>query len=770
MSDSLLSSDKDDISSINTSSNPIHSSNERNKQEEEKHEEQINNLSELSLTENDSFFTILKRLCFYWRRIVAHKIRVIFTLIFMSMLNITARITCFARQRTPPSSSSFTTTLSSSSIRPLEEDLNDSSKSPLLIDKQQIDLPSLHNSKMANILVQQQTLRTPNININRSTTSQKDTSGLMRHSVDDRLFFHDSTRLINLLTRFASEPQISKYHIQSPNTNGQFNKSLRDFTLSLPISNSCFKLNEPEKDEIDFDDILMFNCDKIQPVSTSTTENFTSDQIDNISSSTTTHYLLEEIITINDELTSSQLNNDLKTPQLNDDLNTPQVNDDPISPQINDDLINPPLHEDILLETNSSTNDNDTHCERHFRRRKRRSSLTKTSISLDDTQAITNLFEKVDINKESTQDNNENIKLKENEDKPNTKPIEIKISEYQESDQTIDDLEKSASLSRYRGRRLRHRFYRHAAASSSLKEVTSNISSELYLPNETCNVETPTTPTQLSSLSVIMSPNLLTQKVTQNVSMGGLKRVGSIGSTKKTVHFADSVGLELAHVQYIQSSINDDSKELSFLLSTSFLSSSPPSFTKNNLYLPNTSNVEHKPWSFDVMLKPKKPTNDKVYLKRFFCLFRQPDSEHPDIFLHEIWKSQIKLEHADIPFQSSSIGEQQLIGTLWVTNISFSKYVSIKYTFNQWINTYESEAQHCRYSNDFRNIDQFQFIVNIPKDVDRIDFVLRYSVNGQEFWDNNGGKNYTLQNELAHTASTTISLPHDCDFNEMRFY
>ncbi|CAF4243682.1 unnamed protein product [Rotaria sp. Silwood2] len=120
MSDSLLSSDKDDISSINTSSNPIHSSNERTKQEEEKHEEQINNLSELSLTENDSFFTILKRLCFYWRRIVAHKIRVIFTLIFMSMLNITARITCFARQRTPPSSSSFTTTLSSSSIRPLE--------------------------------------------------------------------------------------------------------------------------------------------------------------------------------------------------------------------------------------------------------------------------------------------------------------------------------------------------------------------------------------------------------------------------------------------------------------------------------------------------------------------------------------------------------------------------------------------------------------------------------------------------------------------------
>ena len=30
-------------------------------------------------------------------------------------------------------------------------------------------------------------------------------------------------------------------------------------------------------------------------------------------------------------------------------------------------------------------------------------------------------------------------------------------------------------------------------------------------------------------------------------------------------------------------------------------------------------------------------------------------------------------------------------------------------------------------------------------------------------------KNYTLQTESAYTPSTTISLPHDCDFNEMRF-
>jgi len=223
-------------------------------------------------------------------------------------------------------------------------------------------------------------------------------------------------------------------------------------------------------------------------------------------------------------------------------------------------------------------------------------------------------------------------------------------------------------------------------------------------------------------------------------------------------------------VQYIHSSTNDESKELSFLLSSSLLSSSPPSFNKNNLYLPNTLRLEHKPWSFDVAQTANQQTNGIPLPRRFFCLYRQPNSEHPDIYLHEIWKSQIKLEHADIPVKCSSTGEQKLIGTLWVTNASYWKHVSIKYTFNRWLNTYEHDAQYRCHSNDFRNIDQFEFSISIPADVDRIDFVLRYCVNGQEYWDNNEGKNYTLQTESVYTPSTTISLPHDCDFNEMRFY
>jgi hypothetical protein len=223
-------------------------------------------------------------------------------------------------------------------------------------------------------------------------------------------------------------------------------------------------------------------------------------------------------------------------------------------------------------------------------------------------------------------------------------------------------------------------------------------------------------------------------------------------------------------VQYIRSPISDESKELSFLLGSSLLSSSPPSFIKNHLYVPKTSRLEHKPWSFDVASTSNKLTDETPLPRRFFCLYRQPVSEHPDIYLHELWKSQIKLERADISVHFSSTGAQQLIGTLWVTNAGYSKYVSIKYTFNRWLNTCEREAQHRCHSNDYRNIDHFDFTIDIPTDVDRIEFILRYCVNGQEYWDNNEGKNYILQTESAYTPQTTISLPHDCDFNEMRFY
>lgn len=295
------------------------------------------------------------------------------------------------------------------------------------------------------------------------------------------------------------------------------------------------------------------------------------------------------------------------------------------------------------------------------------------------------------------------------------------------------------------------RYRSHRSTQSTSQESTSDNPVQFFVLNEIQHsppASPPPSPTSPISSATPLNNN-------QNTSGGVLKRMGSMGTTKKIVRFADSVGRELAQVQYIQSLADDDSKDFSFI--------------KNNLYIPKSLNIEHKPWSFDIELSSKQVPDIRIP-KRFFCLYRQPNSEHPDVYLHEVWKSQIKLEYATVRTKSSVTGEQCLYGTIWVTNISYWKNVTVKYTFNRWLNTYEYEAKHCWHSNDFRNIDQFEFTLDIPHDVDRIDFVLRYSANQQEYWDNNEGKNYTIETERAYTPPTPISFPHDCNFNEMRFY
>ena len=295
---------------------------------------------------------------------------------------------------------------------------------------------------------------------------------------------------------------------------------------------------------------------------------------------------------------------------------------------------------------------------------------------------------------------------------------------------------------------LRYRLNRHTPSVVS-EESTSDKIIEPIVSAETIISTPPPSPTSPTVKEPL--PDTKTNTLTSK-----LKRSGAAGTIKKMVRFADTVGRELAQVQYIQSLIeDDDSNEFSFV--------------KNNLYVPKSYNIEHKPWAFDVV-SASKPLSDTRTAKRFFRLYRQPNSEHPDIYLHDIWRSQIKLEHADIHSKSPLTSDQYLHGTLWVTNASYWKNVTVKYTFNRWVNTYEYEAQHRCHSNDFRNIDQFEFSIDIPHDVDRIDFVLRYHVNGQEYWDNNEGKNYTLETQSSSIPQTTISLPHDCDFNEMRFY
>lgn len=254
--------------------------------------------------------------------------------------------------------------------------------------------------------------RSPNISIHSSTSLANDSKLSMTHSVDDRLFFPDSN-FIHLLKRFASEPQMSNACIPTNHTHEQSSRSSDMFNLSTTLTSPLIPIaKESDNDEIHFEDMFHFNCDKTQPVFNAYTDDMNSDQIDDCIKPVTT----------------STENNQVQ-------VNHQQFN------------------EDILLDTSPSpTTSNDLHCERHFRRRKRRSSLTKNSLTLDESQSTVDLLDKLDIHASKTTispEVSENSQVKSDD----VNSIETKTST--QSDQSPEPViadEPSASVSRYRGR------------------------------------------------------------------------------------------------------------------------------------------------------------------------------------------------------------------------------------------------------------------------------------------------------------------------------
>ena len=92
-----------------------------------------------------------------------------------------------------------------------------------------------------------------------------------------------------------------------------------------------------------------------------------------------------------------------------------------------------------------------------------------------------------------------------------------------------------------------------------------------------------------------------------------------------------------------------------------------------------------------------------------------------------------------------------LIGTVAVHNLAFHKSVAARFTLDYWKTTSEVSAE---YSHDVRRKhvddeqDRFNFNIKL-EDQNNLEkktlfFCVRYSVNGQEFWDSNGGTNYQV--------------------------
>jgi hypothetical protein len=90
----------------------------------------------------------------------------------------------------------------------------------------------------------------------------------------------------------------------------------------------------------------------------------------------------------------------------------------------------------------------------------------------------------------------------------------------------------------------------------------------------------------------------------------------------------------------------------------------------------------------------------------------------------------------------------RLIGAVTVANTGFEKQVATIFTIDDWQTVSEVPAEYKWTQKPMDTYDRFQFSIALPAQVNlpalALIFCIRYRVNGQEFWDNNAGKNYIV--------------------------
>lgn len=124
---------------------------------------------------------------------------------------------------------------------------------------------------------------------------------------------------------------------------------------------------------------------------------------------------------------------------------------------------------------------------------------------------------------------------------------------------------------------------------------------------------------------------------------------------------------------------------------------------------------------------------------------------------HERQTAPVRLERL-----SMSPDKKHIIGVVAVANLAFNKLVRARFTFDHWRTTSEVVAE---YNNDPRqpprtdNYDQFNFSVKLSDqgnlDAKTMFVCIRYGVNGQDYWDSNGGLNYQVEFDVTRSATAT---------------
>ncbi|KAH7126099.1 putative phosphatase regulatory subunit, partial [Dactylonectria macrodidyma] len=98
-----------------------------------------------------------------------------------------------------------------------------------------------------------------------------------------------------------------------------------------------------------------------------------------------------------------------------------------------------------------------------------------------------------------------------------------------------------------------------------------------------------------------------------------------------------------------------------------------------------------------------------------------------------------------------SSDKKSLLGSVAVSNLAIQKSVVCRFTFDYWKTTSEIAAEYSHVIRPHETSlghDRFTFSIRLSNTANleskTLFFCIRYSVNGQDYWDNNASRNFQV--------------------------
>ncbi|XP_072926475.1 protein phosphatase 1 regulatory subunit 3D [Hemitrygon akajei] len=211
-----------------------------------------------------------------------------------------------------------------------------------------------------------------------------------------------------------------------------------------------------------------------------------------------------------------------------------------------------------------------------------------------------------------------------------------------------------------------------------------------------------------------------------------LETASTCRTRRKSVRFADSLGLELTTIKHF---CDADVPQIPHRVMARLRNERPDCLLPTKM--------------MDILLDNPAHTLEPTFSNPVSC---------PG-FLERVRTDKVCLE-------SFSTDQFSILGLIRVSNIAFEKQVVVRYTLNQWTSFVDIVASHSSHSPDGQT-DNFFFKLITPLFLDMggtMQFAIRYLVAGQEFWDNNKGLNYHV---VSHKVK--VSPPKDWENGWIHF-